>query len=250
MPKRSLSLLTYNIHKGFSLGNIRFLLPEMRLAIESLSPDLAFLQEVQGEHSRQEKRIYTWPDCAQFEYIAEHLWPHYIYGKNAIYQAGHHGNAILSKHPFSEYENINVSNMVRASRSLLHATVEVEDKTIHLVCVHLGLFKAERLEQLEKLASRVNEYIPSDAPLVLAGDFNDWRRECSDIVEEKLGLKEAIKETTGYFAKSFPAIRPVLHTDRIYFRGMELIEASCLTGKPWRLLSDHLPLHARFQLIK
>ncbi|MFI4963660.1 MAG: EEP domain-containing protein, partial [Legionellales bacterium] len=33
-----------------------------------------------------------------------------------------------------------------------------------------------------------------------------------------------------------------------YFRGMKVEEVACLQGNPWRRLSDHLPLYARFKL--
>jgi hypothetical protein len=69
--KRSISLITYNIHKGFGVGAVRFLLPQMRLALTELNPDFVFLQEVQGQHKRREKRINSWPELPQFEYIAE-----------------------------------------------------------------------------------------------------------------------------------------------------------------------------------
>ena len=80
--KRSISLITYNIHKGFGVGAVRFLLPEMRSALTNLNPDFVFLQEVQGKHKRREKRINSWPDSPQTQYIAEDIWPHYIYAKN------------------------------------------------------------------------------------------------------------------------------------------------------------------------
>ena len=54
--RRSVSLITYNIHKGFGVGAIRFLLPQMRNAIMSLNPDFVFLQEVQGEHIKRQKQ--------------------------------------------------------------------------------------------------------------------------------------------------------------------------------------------------
>ncbi|QDP71795.1 EEP domain-containing protein [Legionella israelensis] len=251
MPKEStsLSLITYNIHKGFGVGTVRFLLPKMRDAIANLKPDFVFLQEVQGEHVRRRKRIDAWPETSQTEYIAEKIWPHYVYAKNAVYQSGHHGNAILSKYPFDKSENINLSNIHRASRGILHSRLVWKDQMIHLLCVHLGLFKAERAEQCKTLMRRISEAVPESEPLLMAGDFNDWRTLLSKPLASELGIHEAFVAVEGQHARSFPAIRPALCIDRVYFRGMEVQEVACLQGKPWRLLSDHLPLYARFKLM-
>lgn len=247
----SLSLITYNIHKGFGLGKVRFLLPEMRDALSNLNPDFVFLQEVQGEHRRREKRITSWPDSPQFEYIAEEIWPHFLYAKNAIYQSGHHGNAILSKYVFERFENINVSSMHRASRSILHGQIKIGGEpqiTVHLLCVHLGLFKAERASQCKALMKRLIETVPEHEPLLMAGDFNDWRHRLSEPLAEELGIKEAFYSVNGRHARSFPAIKPAFCVDRIYYRGMQVLDVQCLQGKPWRMLSDHIPLLARFEL--
>ncbi|MFY7697469.1 MAG: endonuclease/exonuclease/phosphatase family protein [Legionella sp.] len=247
-----ISLITYNIHKGFGLGTRRFLLPEMKTAVATLNPDFVFLQEVQGEHRRREKKIDSWPATPQFEYLAEKIWPHYIYAKNAIYHSGHHGNAILSKYPFECFENINLSNLNRASRGILHCQLFLDDDKkikIHLLCVHLGLFKAERAEQLKTLMMRINDVVPMNEPLIMAGDFNDWRLDLSKPLLNELGISEAFFSVEGHHARSFPAIRPSLCVDRVYFRGMHVHEVQCLQGMPWRLLSDHIPLYAKFSLV-
>ena len=158
---RSVSLITYNIHKGFGFGAIRFLLPKMREAITNLNPDFLFLQEVQGEHRKRQKRIDAWPDTPQFEYIAENIWPHYVYAKNAVYQAGHHGNAILSKYAFDQFENINLAKIRRASRGILHVQLKLDEITVHLLCVHFGLFKAERALQCAMLMQRIKDVVAS-----------------------------------------------------------------------------------------
>jgi endonuclease/exonuclease/phosphatase family metal-dependent hydrolase len=246
--KNTVSLITYNIHKGFGVGALRFLLPEMREAIISLNPDFVFLQEVQGKHRKREKRIESWPDSPQFEYIAENIWPHYIYAKNAVYQSGHHGNAILSKYPFESFESINLSNINRASRGILHTRLKIDNSIIHLLCVHLGLFKGERAEQCKALMERIQSVVPLNEPLLMAGDFNDWRAVISKPMHDDLGIEEAFVAVEGQHARSFPAIRPALCIDRVYFRGMKVNEVACLQGKPWRLLSDHLPLYASFEL--
>lgn len=245
---RSLSLITYNIHKGFGVGAVRFLLPEMKSAIAGLNPDFVFLQEVQGKHRKREKRIDSWPDSPQFEYFADAVWPHYIYAKNAIYESGHHGNAILSKYAFDCFENINLSTINRASRGILHTQIKLDEKTIHLLCVHLGLFKAERAEQCKALMQRISTAVPQEDPLLMAGDFNDWRSHISSPLADELGIQEAFVALEGQHARSFPAIKPALCVDRVYFRGMKVERVACLQGKPWRMLSDHLPLYAHFRL--
>ncbi|MBA2648349.1 MAG: endonuclease/exonuclease/phosphatase family protein [Legionella sp.] len=248
-PVKSISLMTYNIHKGFGVGAIRFLLPKMREAITGLNPDFVFLQEVQGSHKKREKRIDSWPKLPQFEYIAENIWPHYVYAENAVYQSGHHGNAILSKYPFDRFENINLSNFNRASRGILHTQLMIDNRRFHLLCVHLGLFKAERADQCLAVMQRIKDIVPLEDPLLMCGDFNDWRTIISKPLFEDLGIEEAFVSIQGKHARSFPAIRPALCVDRVYFRGMQVQEVACFGGKPWRMLSDHLPLYARFALI-
>lgn len=251
MAKQQLSIITYNIHKGFGVGRMRFLLPEMRQALNSMSPDFIFLQEVQGEHKRRQKRIDAWPESPQSEFMAEKSWPYHLYAKNAVYESGHHGNAILSQHVIDTYENINLSSYNRASRSILHAQITIvspEPRVVHLLCVHLGLFKAERKEQTKALMARIAETVPEGEPLIMAGDFNDWRQQLSIPLRVELGIEEAFSYMQGDHARSFPAIRPSLCIDRIYFRGMQVASVKCLSGKPWRTLSDHLPLYAQFYL--
>src|SRR5665213_3483852 len=109
-PLLKLKVLTYNIHKGFSAGNSEYVLEQMREAIRSVNADLVFLQEILGEHKKHQKRISNWPEDSQFEFLANAVWPHHAYGKNAIYTQGHHGNAVLSKFPIAHWENLDVSS--------------------------------------------------------------------------------------------------------------------------------------------
>ena len=247
LSPKSLSLVTYNIHKGFGLGRLRFLLPQMRHALSGLQPDFMLLQEVQGFYRQRSKRIQPAPVRTQFEYMAEHDWPHFIYAKNAIYPSGHHGNAILSKHTFDKFENFNLSKHRRASRSILHGQIKIaEGLNLHLLCVHLALFKAERHAQCKAIIQKIRQVIPEHEPLLMAGDFNDWRKELSRPLAEEMGISEAFQTVEGEHARSFPAIRPSLCMDRIYFRGLKVKRVQCLHGKPWRTLSDHVPLFAEF----
>jgi len=245
-----IKVLTYNIHKGFSVGNRRFVLHQIKSLLRSVDADVVFLQEIQGEHFIKSKKYHNWPDESQFEFLADEVWPHHAYGKNAIYEAGHHGNAILSKHPFIRWENIDVSYMRSASRSLLHGVIDLGEDypVVHVVCVHLGLFSMERKRQITKLIRRINEFVPADEPMIIAGDFNDWQGRSDTHLQQELGITEVFKELSGCCARTFPAWMPLLSVDRIYSRGLTAISGHRLHEPSWTGLSDHLPLLAEFQL--
>jgi endonuclease/exonuclease/phosphatase family metal-dependent hydrolase len=114
--------------------------------------------------------------------------------------------------------------------------------------VHLGLFGLERQRGLNKLVSRIDSHVPHDAPLIIAGDFNDWTGKAERYFTDDLEVKEVFKQTSGKYARSFPGWLPVLSMDRIYTRGLELLDCQRLHGKPWRRLSDHIPLMAEFAI--
>ena len=59
---QTLHILTYNIHKGFSQFNKkRISLHELRDRLQSVEPDLVFLQECVGFHARLAERHANWP---------------------------------------------------------------------------------------------------------------------------------------------------------------------------------------------
>lgn len=239
-----LKVVTYNIHKGFNAGNQRFVLGAMRELLEQEHADVVFLQEIHGATERYKRKRANFPDVPHFEYLADRLWPHYAYGKNAIYKKGHHGNAILSKYPFKFWENIDISNNPYASRSILHGVLELPGRAapLHTLCVHLGLFEGERKRQLDILIDRIERHVPHEEPLLIAGDFNDWKSRVEGRFKQDLELKELFVELTGRHARTFPAWFPVLPMDRIYSRGITPTSCACLSDGPWRNLSDHAAL--------
>lgn len=241
-------MLSYNIHKGFSVGNKSFVLNGIRTALRSVNADLVFLQEVLGEHTRHARRIKEWPSVSQFEFLADSLWPHHAYGKNAVYDEGHHGNAILSKYPIVEWSNHNISTNPFEQRGFLHTVIKLpgHGSTIHCVCVHLGLTGGGRRIQVGKITERIESAVPHHAPLVLAGDFNDWSIRATRVFESGLGAEEVFKRARGRHAATFPIGFPLLSLDRIYYRGLLPLDTRVLEGKPWSRLSDHLALWAEF----
>ena len=241
---KTLRICSYNIHKGFDLGNRRFMLEDMRKAIRSVDADICFLQEVVGHRMRYGSNAFANTE-SQFEFLADSTWTHYAYGKNAIAEEGHHGNAILSKYPFTEWENHDVSRWRFSGRGLLFGRIETG---VNLVCAHLGLLARERRFQVKQLRRIIEARCREDEPVIVAGDFNDWRMQADRIMRADLGFSEVIAEQKGTPARSFPALMPLLRVDRIYFRGLELVDARLLRGGVWSRLSDHAALMASFHL--
>ena len=242
----SITVLTLNAHMGFNLFNRRFVLPELREAIRSVGADIVFLQELLGEHALHAAKRTDWPAGPQYEFLADTIWTQHAYGRNAAYPHGHHGNALLSKYPILQQRNCDVSVHGHEQRGLLHCILEVPGSTLplHTVCVHLGLRDAHRRRQLHLLCELVGNDVPDDAPLVVAGDFNDWRRRGHALLRD-CGMHEAFERHHGRLASTFPARRPMLPLDRIYLRDAEAFGPMVLSLRPWTHLSDHAPLHAR-----
>ena len=67
--------------------------------------------------------------------------------------------------------------------------------------------------------------MPEDAPLIIAGDFNDWRRKGDRILTDKLGVYEVFEEVKGRPARTFPSVLPMFRLDRIYARELDVTDA-------------------------
>ena len=245
MTGTALNVVTYNIHKGFSAFNRRMVVHEIRERLHALGPDVLFLQEVQGVHHRHSSSHQAWPAGSQHEFLA-HAGGDLVYGMNAVYQDGHHGNAILSRYPILHSENLDISHHAFESRGLLHCELDVPGwgVPVHCINVHLGLWARSRRFQLAWLRDRIRESVPDGAPLVVAGDFNDWRGTTTALLERDLGLVEVFHRSLGRHARSFPARIPLLSLDRICVRNLQVGGAQRLAGGAWSGLSDHAALAA------
>jgi len=243
-------VLTVNTHKGFAFMNSRFMLHELRDAVRQVGADIVFLQEVQGTHSGRSDTVASWPDTPHYEFLADTLWPDFAYGRNAVYPHGHHGNALLSKYPIVKYENHDVSIDGHEGRGLLHCQLSVprHDEPVHAICVHLGLKEAHRAQQLRLLCDTIRDKVPLGAPLLVAGDFNDWRHRAHRILERCAGLREVFVHSHGRAARTFPSHFPMLRLDRIYVRNARSHAPLVLPRLPWSRLSDHAPLAAEISL--
>ncbi|HEY0711262.1 MAG TPA: endonuclease/exonuclease/phosphatase family protein [Polyangia bacterium] len=247
-PVRGLKVLTVNVHQGFAFLNRRFILPQLRDAVRAVSADLVFLQEVHGAQDKHAQRFSNWPKAPQYEFLADTIWTDFAYGRNAVYPHGHHGNALLSKFPIVRQQNLDVSVGDAENRGLLHCVIQLPGKReLHAICVHLGLGESERSRQIGLLCDFVTG-LPADAPVVVAGDFNDWRQRASAVLSSKAALVEVFEQTAGGAARTFPAVWPLLRLDRIYVRNLQAKTPEVLSKRPWSRLSDHVALAAEVTL--
>ncbi|MES2785405.1 MAG: endonuclease/exonuclease/phosphatase family protein [Pseudomonadota bacterium] len=242
-----LTVMTVNIHKGFTTFNRKFILRELRDAVRAVGADVVFLQEVMGTNGHHSKEDL---DAPHYEFLADEIWPQFAYGRNMVYPKGHHGNAVMSKFPIIHFQNHDVSIAGPEKRGMLHCVLDMpgREQKVHAICVHLGLAESHRAHQLDLLCHMVRGEVPDDAPLIVAGDFNDWRRRAHAVLEREVGLREVFVTAYGESAKTFPSRFPLLSLDRIYVRNASVHLPVVLPRKPWSHLSDHAPLAAEIHL--
>ena len=235
---------TYNIHKGVQgIGLARRLeIHNLGHAVEQLDADIVCLQEVRKMHRGEAQFFAHWPELPQAEYLAPEGYTA-IYRTNAHTQHGEHGNAMLSRWPVVSHQHEDLSDHRFEQRGLLHSEVQVHGVGIHVLVVHLGLIKASRVRQLAQLRTFIAREIPPQAPVLVAGDFNDW----GTTVHRALG-------SAGFAAfdrervATFPSRLPVVQLDHVFARGLTPLNVHVPRGRIWWRMSDHLPLIAEFDL--
>lgn len=226
-----LRLVSYNIHKGRSVGG-RDSLSELRLGLHGLHPDILFLQEVQG---RNEQRMNL---HAQHESLGAALHMEVAYGCNAIRERTDHGNALLSRFPIDSFENEDVSDHALEQRGLLHAEVNIAGRTVHCFVVHLGLFADSRVRQVQAMTERIKRLVPDDAPVLIAGDFNDWRDELAPLFIKQLGVHEVFS-LAPRTAGDMPRLRDSMRQLGQVLRGQQPLSS---LSQVKRLHINQLPL--------
>ena len=235
---------TYNIHKGVQgIGPVRRLeIHNLGHAVEQLDADIVCLQEVRKLHRREAEFFSHWPEVPQAEYLAPEGYTA-VYRTNAHTRHGEHGNAMLTRWPVVSHQHEDMSDHRFEQRGLLHSEVLLHGVAVHVVVVHLGLIKASRVRQLAQLHQFISREIPEDAPLVVAGDFNDW----GTTVQSALG-KAGLVAFTQQKAATFPSRLPVVQLDHVYARGLTPVAVHVPRGRIWGQMSDHLPLIADFDM--
>jgi len=240
-----LRVATYNIHKGVQgMGPARRLeIHNLGLAVEQLDADIVCLQEVRRMNRKEAGYFDRWPHVPQAEYLAPEGYAT-VYRTNAYTRHGEHGNALLSRWPVLGHQHEDISDHRFEQRGLLHVEVEVQGRCVHAIVVHLGLVPGSRVRQVAQLQRFIEREVPGGAPLIVAGDFNDWGLQIKRMLAgfglfEYEGAREAL---------TYPARLPLVQLDHVYVRGLTPLSLHVPRGRIWWRMSDHLPLIAEFRL--
>jgi endonuclease/exonuclease/phosphatase family metal-dependent hydrolase len=236
-------LLTYNIHKGIGGLDRRYDLTRIVETIRHYQPDVALLQEVDdgARRSRHDRQV---------DLLAEAIeLPHRAYQRNVrLRTVGHYGNAVLSRFPLVEPEDLDLTIRFKKRRGALisgfRAKVGEHSRSIAIANVHLGLAGFERQIQLRRLlgCGRLC-HLHQETPLIIAGDFNDvW-----DNLGRRVMTPAGFRLGSGH-VRTFPAAAPLRRLDRVFYRG-PIAALGAFAGHTGvaRRASDHLPLIVDFE---
>ncbi|MEM7409628.1 MAG: endonuclease/exonuclease/phosphatase family protein [Myxococcota bacterium] len=225
------SVATYNVHRWTGLnGRSRPDPARAGFVISELGADLISLQEVLRPDNREDP----------LEALAEALGLHVAFAVTRVHKRGEIGNAILSRWPITAVTMLDLSNQIE-KRVAVAAQLKSDDGELDVVATHLALADRTRRRQVKSIL----EHPRLDAtPTLLMGDMNAWRN-CKATRE----LDEALTEHDNLeWPASFPAASPVLALDRIYARGLSVLEIDVHDSRAARRASDHLPVVARVKL--
>jgi endonuclease/exonuclease/phosphatase family metal-dependent hydrolase len=242
-----LKVLTYNIHRAIGVDR-RFRPERIVRVLQHYEADVVLLQEV-DEGAPRSREL----NLAQ-ELAKAAGYPHFALGHNVSLRKGRYGNATLSRFPILRERNIDLSvaqSWIR--RGCQHTSVQVNERThLEIFNLHLGLSARERQQQIE-LLSRSHEFsgVPEGTPMLVGGDFNDWRSLLWPMFTNGFGFRCATDSKTGRRGAlaTYPSFSPQGGLDRIYFRGpLRLLTVRRCRLQVSRVASDHLPVIADFEM--
>jgi endonuclease/exonuclease/phosphatase family metal-dependent hydrolase len=236
--KKSLRVMTYNIHVGVGMDK-KLDLQRIADVINAERPDLVGLQEVDRGVKRTEGKD-------EIGELAKLTSMHYAFAHNLDYQGGQYGVAILSRFPIQQVDHRKFENRREAERrGMIRAEIQLAGRTINFVTSHLDYQYADgRLFETEQILKFLEEV---KGPLIVVGDFNDEPSgEAYKLMLARFHDSWLCASAKGP-GLSYPADKPLKRIDYVFTRRSDRIRAK----KAWivnALASDHLPLVTDLEL--
>lgn len=220
---------TYNIHRCVGTDAVRNI-DRVVAVLEEIQPDILALQEVDAFGP-------NWLETSVLGVIRHRLNLQYvIYHPTMLTEDESYGIALLSRFPITTERTVALTNAGREPRLMTEAFLTYEDLTLQVIHTHLGLKRSERLDQTNRILNSMVGPEGSDATILL-GDLNEWWERS----RMQRNLRDVFRG--GQQHRTFPAKRPILSLDRIWYRGVGFsIDVAVHDSDLARVASDHRPL--------
>jgi endonuclease/exonuclease/phosphatase family metal-dependent hydrolase len=187
-----------------------------------------------------------WPDeCRRLDFLAPEGY-HAVYRTNAYTRHGEHGNALLSRWPVLDHQHEDMSDhRLRAARPAACRSCWCTKASRCMWSWSPGPDPAEPVRQLAQLRRYIEREVPKDAPVLVAGDFNDWNTRAgrpespNDRPARLCGSTAGDLPGTLAAGATGPCVRPGFASGQ---------HMQVPRGRAWWRMSDHLPLIAEFSL--
>lgn len=240
-------ILTYNVRR--CLGTDGRLSPG-RIAdvIAAYEPDVVALQELDVGRART-------GGVDQAHMIAQALGMQMHFHASLRVLEEEYGNAILTHRPSQLIKTGplpgRIGRFAPEPRGALWASIKFGAMNVQVITTHLGLRKAERLDQVDCLLGP--HWLGHKAcrePVILLGDFNASPR--SRIYQRLASyLRDAQTIPPQHKSKpTFPSRLPMLRIDHVFVsRSVHVTRVESVRTPMARVASDHLPLMVEFQVM-
>ena len=234
-----LRVLSYNIHHGEGVDK-RIDVARIANVIRSVSPDVVALQEV----DRRAKRSGNVDQPAELARLTD---MNVVFGRNIDLQGGHYGNAVLSKFPIVNHNNVHLKSFENGEqRGVL--ICELQPKSIDETILFMGTHLDHRRDGQERLASaeQINGIALERLSIaaILAGDLNATRN--SQVLKTFAKQWQIANEKT---LPTIPVAKPSRQIDFILTRPSSRWKTIGVRVLDESIASDHRAIFAELELI-
>lgn len=229
----TVSVASYNIHRCIGIDR-RHDPTRIAAVLKELNVDAIALQEVDA-HYHVERGL------DQLDFLARTTGLEPVEGTTLRRHNARYGNGLLTRHPISDVERLDLSVPGRERRGGLNVLLNLGSHAVRIVSAHFGLRIGERRLQSRRLLDCLAHY--PDEPLIVLGDFNEWRVRGGALI----GLERALGSAP--LKRTFPSWGPMFALDRVWVRPANaLVEVRVHATRLARIASDHLPIRATIHL--
>ena len=207
--------------------------------IRALDPDVVALQEVDRTTARA-------GGVDQAMELGDRTGLEPMHGPNLELEPGEYGNAILSRWPFHEVQNLSLPRTAGGEqRGMLAVRVMADGEELLLASTHLDHREDDAERRAGASAIAAFAAARGELPMILGGDLNDAPDSATlGILTEGWGSASAGRELA-----TFPADEPERQLDYVLFHPADrwrVVECRVIDAG---LASDHRPLFAVLELL-